>query len=238
MTEAVWYVLRIASGYEDRVSKTLRQTPRFDGFCPMREEFDLIRNKRIARLRPLWPTYGFASWPLNDSECWQAVLSGEPYLWHRDGIDGPRAAPVKTILPGINGIIGGPNPLQVPRKYVDLLIAEANTDGTIPSLAEKLAELRLGYTRGSAVKIVGGPFNEQTGVCNWVDHTGTSVTLMIFGRGTPLFIGANDPRSRVVKNEDIRATTKAAKRRERDRRSLANRVARKAAQYISRIVPS
>jgi transcription antitermination factor NusG len=233
MTAAAWYVLRITSGYESRVAKTLQHTPGFDGFCPMRQEHDIVHHQRVARLRPLWPTYGFASWPLDDPERWHAVLSGDPYIWHRD--ETPET--VKSILPGVNGIIGGATPLQVPRKYVDLLIAEANADGTIPSLVDKLEELQRGYTRGSQVMIVGGAFNEHCGTCNWVDKTGTSVELIIFGRSSPVFIGSSDPSVKVVKNGDAIGATKSAKRRERDRRTLANRVARKAARYISRIVP-
>ena len=232
MTEAAWYVLRISSGYEERVARTLRHTEGFDGFCPMRQEFDLIRNRQVARLRPLWPTYGFASWPLGDAGSWQAVLSGEPYLWN----DGFEPSPVKSILPGVAGIIGGPKPVEVPRKYVDLLVAEANRDGTIPSLESKLEELRRGYVKGSPVRIQGGAFNEQTGICNWFDSTGVSVEVMFFGRSTAVFIGATDPHVRVVKDDSRVPVTKAAKRRDRDRRALAKKTLIEGAKYLSGVI--
>lgn len=171
MAEGSWYVLRVAVGSEHKVAERLRKWEGFSAFCPMVGEPVIRRGISREVVRPLWPSYCFASWVLGD-ESWHRVLGEDS----------------EGRLIGIWGVIGGGRPTRVPAEVVNAWIARANTEGQIFDLAAKLEELRRGYAKGSDVRLYGGSWDGFTGTCQWVDDRGASVRVLMFGRETLVHI--------------------------------------------------
>lgn len=168
----------------------------FDGFCPTRIE--------DQKARPLWPHYSFGRWAKEDAASWHRVLGDKRPT-------------------GILSVIGGSKPTEIPQATLDFWIARANADGLIvdwsgvlEDFATKLLELRRGYVKGSAIRIEGGSCDGLSGICNWFDERGVSVTLTFFGRPSIFYISDGGPVN-VVRDEGAVSRTKSTKRRERDR---------------------
>lgn len=190
-----WFVLRARSRFESDIAKTISGFgDGFRGFCPTFRDEVVDRGRKIVKFTPLWSTYVLADWP----------SGGEG--WHR----------VKDI-DGVFGIIGGDDPTSVKEAEVADWIDQVDSNGVVTSLDVLLERIKRGYGRGDRVRIEGGAFDGQRGICNWYDNSGVSVKIALLGREASVYVAS--AKARIVLDDTV-AAPKSRSRRDR-RRILA-----------------
>jgi transcription antitermination factor NusG len=190
-----WFVLRVRSRFESEIAKTITDFgDGFRGFCPTFRNEVVDRGRRVVKFIPLWSTYVLADWP-SGGEAWHRVMN----------------------IDGVSGVIGGIDPTPVAEIEVADWLAQADKDGVVTSLDVLLERIKRGYGRGDAVKIEGGTFDGQRGICSWYDNSGVSVKIALLGREVNLYVSLVS--ARVVKDDNTSPTRSEARRERRRRRS-------------------
>ena len=156
---AKWYVLHTYSGYEEFVSKSIRQMIENNNLqdtileikIPTEETIEEKNGKKRAVERRIMPCYVFVK------------LIYSPQIWY-----------MLTNTRGVTGFVGpGGRALPLGEEEVRRL----RLDTVVTDFALK---------EGDHVKIISGPFEGMVGVIKSVDHTRQKVglTVSMFGRET------------------------------------------------------
>ena len=156
---AKWYVLHTYSGYEEFVSKSIRQMIENNNLqdtileikIPTEETIEEKNGKKRAVERRIMPCYVFVK------------LIYSPQIWY-----------MLTNTRGVTGFVGpGGRALPLGEEEVRRL----RLDTVVTDFALK---------EGDNVKIISGPFEGMVGVIKSVDHTRQKVglTVSMFGRET------------------------------------------------------
>ena len=167
-----WYIVQTFSGFEQKVSETLREIIEkrqlnekiSDVLVPMHEITEVKRGKRVQRKKKYFPSYLLIKMEMNKE------------LYHM----------IKNIqkVTGFLGTMGKPVPVS--EKEIDKIMGRIK-EGT---LAPKL---EISFDIGEQVKVCEGPFASFSGLVEEVDEDKSrlKVSVSIFGRPTPIDLEYN-----------------------------------------------
>ena len=165
-----WYVLRVASGQEDRVRRSLETRVKAKGLeervtrilVPTETVTELRGGKRRTMRKKIYPGYVIVEMDLdNDTR----------YLVRE--------------TPGVGDFIGTHgNPEPLTEDEVAKLMGQIQRDTEKP-------KLKIQFRAGDAVKIKEGPFENYDGVIEEVDAQkgAVRVVITVFNRPTPVELG-------------------------------------------------
>jgi transcriptional antiterminator NusG len=160
-----WYVLHTYSGYEDNVSRNLKQRIEsmdmqefiFDVMVPIEKKIKIKAGKRTVIEERIYPGYVLVDMIVTDAS-WYVVRN----------------------TPNVTGFIGlGTTPTPVDPKEIELLKKRMGVDEP---------KYKIDVKTGDMVKITDGPFKEFDGKVNEVDEEKGRIKVLvsIFGRETPV----------------------------------------------------
>lgn len=160
-----WYVLHTYSGYEDNVSRNLRQRIEsmgmqdriFDVMVPKEKKIKIKGGKRYVVEERIFPGYVLVDMIVTD-DSWYVVRN----------------------TPNVTGFIGlGTTPTPIDPKELGMIQKR---------MGMSEPKFKIDITKGEAVKIVDGPFKNFDGKVNEVDDEKGKVKVLvnIFGRETPV----------------------------------------------------
>lgn len=160
-----WYVLHTYSGYEDNVSRNLRQRIDsmdmhdfiFDIIVPTEKKIKIKAGKRVTVEEKIYPGYVLVEMVVTDAS-WYVVRN----------------------TPNVTGFIGlGTTPTPVdPQEILSLK----------KRMGQEEPKYRIDVKKGEQVKIVDGPFKDFDGAVQEIDEARgkIKVLVMVFGRETPV----------------------------------------------------
>ena len=170
MSDLNWYVLRVASGHEDRVRRQLEARVKAKGFeekiprilVPIEQVTEMHGGKRRTVKRKLYPGYVLV----------ELVMDEDSRILIRE-------------TPGVGDFIGShgkPEPMGP--EEVDRLLGQVTKDTDKP-------KLKIEFGVGDSVKIKEGPFENYDGTITEVDAKkgAIKVTINVFNRPTPVELG-------------------------------------------------
>ena len=160
-----WYVLHTYSGYEENVSRNLRQRIEsmdmedkiFSVLIPTEKKIKIKNGKRKVVTEKIFPGYVIVEMVVTD-ESWYVVRN----------------------TPNVTGFVGaGTTPTPI-------------SDAEIKSLQKRMGveepKYKIDVTPGSPVRIIDGPFKEMEGKVSEVDEARGKIKVLVsmFGRETPV----------------------------------------------------
>jgi transcriptional antiterminator NusG len=162
-----WYIVHTYSGFEERVSETLKQRAEAMGMgelfgevrIPTETIVELKGGKRRETQRKFFPGYILVQMVMTDA------------AWH-----------VVKNTPKVTGFVGsGRHPTPLSQQEVDQILEQVTS-------AQEKPKPKYVFEKGEPVKIVDGPFNNFSGVVEEVnlDRNTLKVMVTIFGRQTPV----------------------------------------------------
>jgi transcription termination/antitermination protein NusG len=163
--ERNWYVIHTYSGYEDAVSRNLKQRIEslgmedkiFQVIVPKEKKIKIKNGKRKVVEEKIYPGYVIVEMIVTD-DSWYIVRN----------------------TPNVTGFIGaGTTPIPVSKNEIDYLQKRMGMD--TPQFQIEVAE-------GDAVKVIDGPFKDFDGKVSEIDESRGKVKVLInmFGRDTPV----------------------------------------------------
>lgn len=163
--ERNWYAIHTYSGYEETVSRNLKQRIEslemqdkiFNVVVPKEKKIKIKGGKRYVVEEKIYPGYVLVEMIVTD-DSWYVVRN----------------------TPKVTGFIGsGTTPIPLPNEEIETLFKR---------MGEAEPKYKLEVKIGDLVKITDGPFKEQEGKISEVDEGRgkVKVLLSIFGRETPV----------------------------------------------------
>jgi transcriptional antiterminator NusG len=163
-----WYIIHTYSGFERKVSESLRTRAEAFGFSeqigqiliPEEEVVELRNGKKVTSKRLLYPGYVVVQMDMNDE------------LWHR----------VKDT-PRVTGFVGGgQTPIPLSADEINKMLYRQAT------AADRPARPKMTFEKSEMVRIIDGPFANFTGKVDEInqDRNTLRVLVTIFGRATPV----------------------------------------------------
>lgn len=160
-----WYVLHTYSGYEDNVTRNLRQRIEsmdmqdhiFDVLVPKEKKIKIKNGKRTVVEERIYPGYVLVEMIVTDAS-WYVVRN----------------------TPNVTGFIGlGTTPTPIDQKEID---------GLKKRMGVSEPKYKVDVKPGESVKVVDGPFKNFEGRVQEVDDEKGKVKVLvsIFGRETPV----------------------------------------------------
>ena len=160
-----WYVLHTYSGYEDNVSRNLRQRIEsmdmqdliFDVMVPIEKKIKIKGGKRTVVEEKIYPGYVLVDMVVTDAS-WYVVRN----------------------TPNVTGFIGlGTTPTPVDPREIEMLKKRMGVSEP---------KYKIDVENGDSVKIIDGPFKDFDGKVDEVDEEKGRVKVLvsIFGRETPV----------------------------------------------------
>ncbi len=160
-----WYVLHTYSGYEDNVTRNLKQRIEsmdmqdyiFDVIVPVEKKIKIRNNKRVTVEEKVYPGYVLVQMIVTDAS-WYVVRN----------------------TPNVTGFIGlGTTPTPVnPEEILSIK----------KKMGQEEPKYRIDVKKGEGVKIIDGPFKDFDGEVQEIDEGRgkVKVLVMVFGRETPV----------------------------------------------------
>lgn len=169
-TEKQWFVLRVASGQEDRVRRGLEARVKAKGIedrvprilVPTETVTEIKGGRKRTIKRKIYPGYVIVEMQM-DEPTWFLIRE----------------------TPGVGDFIGAhgrPEPMA--QEEVDKLLGQVEKETERP-------KLKIEFQKGDAVKIKEGPFENYDGVVDEVDQKNgrLSVIITVFNRPTSVQLG-------------------------------------------------
>jgi len=164
-SERHWYAIHTYAGYEDAVTRNLKQRVEslgmedriFNVVVPTEKKIKIKRGKRVEEEEKVYPGYVLVDMVVTD-DSWYVVRN----------------------TPRVTGFVGsGVHPVPLQQDEVDTLFKRMTAE--TPKHKIELEE-------GDAVQIVDGPFKEFEGKVSNVDEERGKVKVLVsmFGRETPV----------------------------------------------------
>ena len=162
-----WYVVHVYSGFEKRVSESIREQAEQKGLSefiedvsvPTEEVVEMRRGQKVNAERKFFPGYVLVKMDLTD-EAWQLIKN----------------TPKVT---GFLGARGKPTP-----------ISDAEADRIVKQVQEGIERPKpsITFEIGEQVRVCDGPFTSFNGLVEEVDEERArlKVAVSIFGRATPV----------------------------------------------------
>ncbi|MBR9856985.1 MAG: transcription termination/antitermination protein NusG [Gammaproteobacteria bacterium] len=163
-----WYVVQAFSGYEGRVSKSLREHIKMQGMeeqfgevlVPTEEVVEMRAGQKRKSERKFFPGYVLVQMQMNDA------------TWH-----------LVRSIPRVMGFIGGTPERPAP-------ISDKEADAILNRLQDAIdkPKPKTLFEPGEVVRVSDGPFADFNGVVESVDYekSRVKVSVLIFGRSTPV----------------------------------------------------
>ena len=167
-----WYIVQTFSGFEQKVSETIKDTIKAKNLAekidevlvPMHQVTEVKRGKRVQRKKKYFPSYVLVKMEMNKE------------LYHM----------IKNIqkVTGFLGTTG--NPVPVSEKEITKILGNIKEGSLVP-------EPSLTFDIGEQVKVCEGPFASFSGLVEEVDEEKSKlkVSVSIFGRPTPIELEYN-----------------------------------------------
>lgn len=160
-----WYVLHTYSGYEENVSRNLKQRIEsmdmedkiFDVLIPTETKIKIKNGKRKTVKEKIFPGYVLVNMIVTDAS-WYVVRN----------------------TPNVTGFVGsGTTPTPVSEDEVKSLLSR---------MGEEEPEFKIDIVMGELVKITDGPFKDYEGKVSEIDEARgkAKVLVSMFGRETPV----------------------------------------------------
>lgn len=160
-----WYVLHTYSGYEENVSRNLKQRIEsmdmedkiFDVLIPTETKIKIKNGKRKPIKEKIFPGYVLVNMIVTDAS-WYVVRN----------------------TPNVTGFVGsGTTPTPVSEDEIKALMARMGQDEP---------EFKIDISEGDLVKIVDGPFKDYEGKISEIDEARGKAKILVsmFGRETPV----------------------------------------------------
>lgn len=163
-----WYVVQAFSGYEARVSQSLKEYIKSnhmeDQFgeilVPTEEVVEMKAGQRRKSERKFFPGYVLIQMEMNDA------------TWH-----------LVRSVPRVLGFIGGTQerPAPITQREVDTILNRLQQMGDKPAPRRR-------FEAGEVIRVTEGPFSDFNGTVEQVDYEKNrmKVSVSIFGRATPV----------------------------------------------------
>ena len=162
-----WYIVHTYSGFEKKVSESLRQRVQAYGLqadigevlIPTEDVVEMRGGKRVVSSKRFFPGYILVEMNMTD------------HAWH-----------VVRNTPKVTGFVGaGSKPTPLTREEVDQIVHQM-------TVAAEKPKPKYTFEKGDQVRINEGPFNSFNGVVDDVnlDRNTLRVMVTIFGRSTPV----------------------------------------------------
>ena len=163
--EKNWYVIHTYSGYEDAVSKSLKQRVEslgmedkiFDVIVPKEKKIKIKNGKRKTVEEKMYPGYVLVNMVVTD-DSWYVVRN----------------------TPNVTGFVGvGTTPVPVSAKEIEALKKRMGVE---------TPQYKIGVKIGDLVKITDGPFKGFDGKVSEIDQERGKIKVLVnmFGRDTPV----------------------------------------------------
>jgi transcription termination/antitermination protein NusG len=163
--ERNWYVIHTYSGYEDAVTRNLKQRIEslgmedkiFQVLVPKEKKIKIKNGKRKVVEEKIYPGYVLVEMVVTD-DSWYVVRN----------------------TPNVTGFVGsGTTPIPVSKQEIDYLVKRMGDD---------TPQFDIQVQTGDMVKIVDGPFKDFDGKVSQVDQERGKVKVLVdmFGRDTPV----------------------------------------------------
>lgn len=165
INERAWYAVHTYAGYEDAVSRNLKQRIEslgmedriFNVIVPKEKKIKVKGGKRVEEEEKIYPGYVLVDMVVTD-DSWYVVRN----------------------TPRVTGFVGsGVYPVPLDKKEVDELFRRMSTDNVTHNIDLEMND---------AVIIVDGPFKDFEGKVNEIDRERGKVKVFVsmFGRETPV----------------------------------------------------
>jgi len=162
-----WYIVQTYSGFEKKVSESLRQRVQAYGIAeeigeiliPTEDVVELRGGRKVVTPKRFFPGYILVEMEMTDN------------AWH-----------VVKNTPKVTGFVGaGAKPTPLSQEEVDHILLQVSTAAEKP-------KPRYSFDKGDQVRINEGPFTSFHGVVEEVnlDKNTLKVLVTIFGRSTPV----------------------------------------------------
>lgn len=168
--EGDWYIVHAYSGQEDRVAKAITQRVEtldlkdriFEVIVPKEQVVEIREGQRVKRTRPMFPGYILVRMKM-DEQTWAAVRN----------------------TPGVTGFISADTMTEKPQPVP---LAPQEAAAIFKRIEAGHPLVKVGYTKGQQVKIVGGLFKDFIGTVDEIypDKGRVRVLVSFFGRETPV----------------------------------------------------
>lgn len=167
-----WYVVNVYSGFENKVSQSIREQVEKKGLgdffgeilVPSEEVIELRRGTKVAVERNYFPGYVLIKMDLTD-ESWHLVRN----------------------TPKVSGFLGA--------KGKPMPVSEAEVAKIMNQVKDAVERPRhsISFEIGEQVRVCDGPFSTFSGIVEEVDveKSRLKVSVMIFGRPTPVELEYN-----------------------------------------------
>tara|TARA_B100000029_G_C17235760_1_gene837117 strand:- start:10 stop:537 length:528 start_codon:yes stop_codon:yes gene_type:complete len=167
-----WYIVQTFSGFEQKVSETLKELIKKkelnesieEVLVPIHEVTEVKRGKRVQRKKKYFPSYVLVKMEMNKE------------LYHI----------IKNIqkVTGFLGTVGTPAPVS--EKEIDKIMGRIK-EGTLTPKTQVTFDI------GEQVKVCEGPFASFSGLVEEIDEEKSrlKVSVSIFGRPTPIDLEYN-----------------------------------------------
>ena len=160
-----WYVLHTYSGYEENVSRNLKQRIEsmdmedriFDVLIPMENKIKIKNGKRRKVQEKIFPGYVLVNMVVTDAS-WYVVRN----------------------TPNVTGFVGSGN--------TPTPVSETEIKALMERIGNKEPEFKIDIAPGDNVQIIDGPFKDFEGKISEIDEARgkTKVLVSMFGRETPV----------------------------------------------------
>jgi transcriptional antiterminator NusG len=162
-----WYIVHTYSGFEKKVSESLRQRVQAYGLqsdigevlIPTEDVVEMRGGKRVVSSKRFFPGYILVEMNMSD------------HAWH-----------VVRNTPKVTGFVGaGSKPTPLTQEEVDQILLQV-------TVAAEKPKPKYTFEKGDQVRINEGPFNSFNGVVDDInlDRNTLRVMVTIFGRSTPV----------------------------------------------------
>ena len=167
-----WYIVQTFSGFEQKVSETIKDTIKAKNLAekidevlvPMHQVTEVKRGKRVQRKKKYFPSYVLVKMEMNKE------------LYHM----------IKNIqkVTGFLGTTG--NPVPVSEKEITKILGNIKEGSLVP-------EPSLTFEVGEQVKVCEGPFASFSGLGEEVNEEKSrlKVSVSVFGRPVPIDLEYN-----------------------------------------------
>ena len=167
-----WYIVQTFSGFEQKVSETIKDTIKSKSLSekieevlvPMHEITEVKRGKRVQRKKKYFPSYVLVKMEMSKD------------LYHM----------IKNIQK-VTGFLGSAGePVPVPEKEINKIMGRIKEGTLVP-------KTQVTFDIGEQVKVCEGPFASFSGLVEEVDEDKSrlKVSVSIFGRPTPIDLEYN-----------------------------------------------
>ena len=167
VTTKQWYIVQTYSGFEKKVSESLRQRVQAYGIAeeigeilmPTEDVVEMRGGRKVVTPKRFFPGYILVEMEMTDN------------AWH-----------VVKNTPKVTGFVGaGAKPTPLSQEEVDHILLQVSTAAEKP-------KPRYSFDKGDLVRINEGPFTSFNGVVEDVnlDKNTLKVLVTIFGRSTPV----------------------------------------------------